>query len=305
MPVQLTNRDHELLQVLQQLPLTNDQLFQLSQTFADSFPSERVLRRRMQRLAEEGMVRRFFFAFPSNGRNPAYWRLTRTACRVINEIPTGAPLPKRSVFSAIGVSLHFHTHRLNEVLVSILVAAAKGGIEIEHFEYETQLKLDDQNYIKPDATLHLRSVDGRRYIFFAELDTASERIATKQRLPSSIQKKLEQYERFRRQSSDQFRVLFVTTSSRQRAVNILRFSDAVAGNRAAECIYATYFPALMACKSSLLDPVFANHKLNAVPLVRKARSCRIKPILKQDERVYAHLSRKEFTPWWSPATLTQ
>jgi hypothetical protein len=249
----------------------------------------------MQRLAEEGMVRRFFFAFPSNGRNPAYWRLSRSAYRVINESLPSDPLPKRSLFSAIGVSLHFHTHRLSEVLVSILIAAAKEGIAIDNFEYETQLEVDSQTHIQPDATLHLCSADGRRYVFFIELDTASERIATKQRLPSSIQKKLEQYERYRRQSAGQFRVLFVTTSSRQRAVNILQFSDAVAGNRAAECIYATYFPALMACSSSLLDPVFANHKLNAVSLVRKARSCRINPFMESGERVFAQLSRKEFT----------
>lgn len=281
MPIQLTHRDQDVLQVLQQLPLTNDQLFRLSKTFDVSYPSERVLRRRMQRLEEEGMVRRFFFAFPSNGRNPAYWRLTRTAYRVINGLSGSDRLPRRSLFSAIGVSLHFHTHRLSEVLVSILIAASKEGMTVEQFDYETELEIDDQTFLKPDAILQLRSADGRRYVFFAELDTASERIATKQRLPSSIQKKLEQYERFRRQSSEPFRVLFVTTSSRQRAVNILRFSDAVAGNRAAECIYATYFPALMACKSSLLDPVFANHKLNAIPLVPKARSCRIKPILEK------------------------
>ena len=268
MPLQLTDRDHEALGALQQLPLTSDQLFRLSQTFQTPFPSERVLRRRMQRLAEEGMVRRFFFAFPSNGRNPAYWRLTRGAFRLINQLSGTSPLPRRSMFGAMGVSLHFHTNRLCEVVVNMLIAAHREVVVVQSLNLESHLAIDSDHWITPDATLELQTSDGRNYTFFVELDTATERIATRQRLPSSIQKKLEQYERYRKTCSEQFRVLFVTTSSQQRATNILRFSDTLTNNRAACCVYATHLPRLVESSNCLLDQVFEDHQLNAVSLVR-------------------------------------
>ena len=195
MAIQLTHRDEQSLLALQKLPLTSQQLFRLSETFTTPFPSERVLRRRMQRLAEEGMVRRFFYAFPTNGRNPTYWRLTRASFRLINGLTGQDPLPRRSLFSPMGVSLHFHTHSVAEVVVRMLIDSHRNGVNVEDLQVETALNLGSGDQIVPDAIMELRCSEGRSYRFFLELDTASERIATLQRLPSSIQKKLEFYER--------------------------------------------------------------------------------------------------------------
>ena len=296
MPIQLTHRDHNTLSALQKLPLTSAQLFRLSETFNQSFPSERVLRRRMLRLKEEGMVRRFFFAFPSDGRNPAYWRLTRRAFRLINQLSGSDPLPRRSMFAAMGVSLHFHTHRLNEVVVALLVAAHRDGFHVDKLELETSLTIDIDNSAIPDATLELLASDGRKYRFFVELDTASERIATQQRLPSSIQKKLEFYERYRKKDVQPFRVLFVTTSSHRRATNILKFSNSLSHNRAAKLVIAAHLPNVLGADDCLVDKVFQNHQLQDTALVRKPRFCRLHPIFDSNERTYEDLNRKEFVP---------
>ena len=104
-------------------------------------------------------------------------------------------------------------------------------------------------------------------MFFFELDTATERIATKQKLPSSIQKKLEFYERYRQKFGNCFRVLFVTTSSKQRAENILAFSQAMTNNIAASMVYAAFVADLRKHDDWLTQPVFQNHHLQRVPLI--------------------------------------
>lgn len=305
MAIQLTHRDEQSLLALQKLPLTSQQLFRLSETYTTPFPSERVLRRRMQRLSEEGMVRRFFYAFPTNGRNPAYWRLTRASFRLMNGLTGQDPLPRRSFFSPMGVSLHFHTHAVAEVIVRFLIDSHRNGVNVEEVQIETALSLESSNQIIPDAILSLRCSEGRSYRFFLELDTASERIATLQRLPSSIQKKLEFYERYRRNNHDSFRVLFVTTSSKQRALNILRFGASLTNNYSAQSVYASFMPELLNASDSVTERAFLNHRLEPISLVRKPRFCKLGQIVTGRDRIIAQLSQKEFTPWWTSATVTQ
>ena len=302
MSIQLTYRDQQALLALQKLPLTSQQLFRLSQTFSHSFPSERVLRRRMRRLEEEEIVRRYYYAFPSAGRNPAYWRLTRQSYRLINGLTGEDPLPRKSFFAPMGVSLHFHTHCVSEVLVEMLIQAHQHGIEIVELSVESSLELNNGDYITPDATIELQLQNGRRNRFLLEIDTASERVATKQRLPSSIQKKLEYYERYRLTNPDPFRVLFVTTSSKQRASNILRFGAGLTNNRAAHRVYAAFMPELVNSKDCLTDQVFANHQLQPISLINLS-SVGQDAIMPNCDRIMAHLSQKEFTPVWSTATI--
>ena len=301
MPIQLTHRDEQTLLALQKLPLTSQQLFELSETFSNSFPSERVLRRRMQRLGEEGMVRRFYYAFPTNGRSPAYWRLTRASFRLLNGMTGQDPLPRRSFFSPMGVSLHFHTHSVAQVVVRLLVDAHRNGIEVEDLEIENGLEIGDGEKIVPDVTLTLRCSEGKQYLFFLELDTGSERVRTLQKLPSSIQKKLEFYERYRRMNRKAFRVLFVTTSSKQRALNILRFGAGLTNNYSAQSIYASFLPDLLSSNDSVTDHAFINHRLEVTHLIRKPRFCQLAPIVKGRDRIIAQLSQREFTPLWKTA----
>ncbi|MEL7499741.1 MAG: replication-relaxation family protein [Planctomycetota bacterium] len=292
MPLQLTHRDEQTLLALLKLPLTSRQLFRLSETFTESFPSERVTRRRLQRLTEEGMLRRFYFAFPSNGRNPAYWRLTRKSHRLLGEILGERLSPKRSLLSAIGVSLHFHSHRVSEVVVKLLTDAHREGIDLVDLQIETAIGSADSEILVPDATLTFRS-ENRSFTFFLELDTASERVSTMQRLPSSIQKKLEFYERYRRSGKTTFRVLFVTTSSKRRALNILRFGAGLTDNFSALTIYAAFCPDLLKVGNAVTTKRFLNHRLEPIALTRKPRFCKIPPRLPMSGRIMAQLSAKE------------
>lgn len=302
MSFQLTHRDEQTLFALQKLPLTSQQLLRLSQTFSHAFPSERVLRRRMKRLEEEGILRKFYYAFPSAGRNPAYWRLTRRSYRLINKLTGEDKLPRRSFFAPMGVSLHFHTHRVAEAVVKILVDAYENEIRVDEFSVETNLSWHGGEWITPDASLTLLTPEGRRYRFHLELDSGSERVETKQRLPSSITKKLRLYEQYRLTHPTPFRVLFVTTSSKQRALNILNFGAGLTNNISAQSIYAVYLPDLLASENCLHERIFSNHLLNRVSLIAPAKE-QLEPKSPIGKGIVAHLCQKEFKPVEVPATI--
>jgi hypothetical protein len=205
----------------------------------------------------------------------------------------------------MGVRLHFHNHAVAQVVVGLLVDAHRNGIEIEDLQIETSLAVMDGEQIVPDATLVLRTSEGKHFRFYLELDTGSARVSTLQKLPTSIQKKLEFYERYRRSNNDSFRVLFVTTSSKQRALNILRFGAGLINNYSSQSIYASFFPELLAAKDSVTERAFLNHRLEPIQLVRKPRFCQLGPVVAGRDRIIAQLSQKEFTPLWTPATVSQ
>ena len=264
MNIQITNRDLDVFRSLEKLPFTTDQLLRFSQTFKQQFACQRILERRLKRLTEDGLLRRCYFAFPKQGRNPSYWRLTRKSHSLIHPTESKA---KRSQFLPIGVSLHFHSHNLNEFLLRLLLAASEGGLYTTRIDVEKSLEFDDQFSITPDAMIEL-AAKRRSFKFFVELDTATERVETDQRIPSSIQKKLETYERYRLTAGNSFRVLFVTTSSQQRAKNILQFANGVRSNPAGELVYATHLPSVLQCSNCLTEPVFQNHQGQPVSIVR-------------------------------------
>jgi hypothetical protein len=204
----------------------------------------------------------------------------------------------------MGVSLHFHTHRVSEAVVQLLVQAHLNNTEVLELSVEKSLALHAGEWITPDASLTLQTEEGRQRRFHLEVDTSSERVATKQRLPSSIQKKLEFYERYRLTNPDPFRVLFVCTSSKQRALNILHFGKGLTNNRSAQSIYAAYLPELLASENCLHEKVFFNHLLEPVSLTAK-RTKMADPASPKSSGIVTRLSQKEFTPVKVPATIVK
>ena len=91
-----------------------------------------------------------------------------------------------------------------------------------------------------------------------------------------------------------FRVLFVTTSSKRRALNILRFGAGMSENYSAQSIYAVHMPDLMNVVNSVTAPLFLNHRLEPVRLVREPRFCRLAPLELKRDRIMAELSQKNF-----------
>ncbi len=265
MNIQITLRDLEIFRLLKKLPLTTDQMFRLSASFHQPFNCQRILQRRLKRLADNGLLKRYYFAFARQGRSPAYWRLTRSAFRLISST---SKEPKRTMFSPIGVSLHFHSYHLNEFLICVLLAAFEKEVLVEEFNIECSLDVDAASSITPDATICFQTPNARSYRFFVELDTASERMATNQRIPSSIQKKLEAYERYHQKVGNSFRVLFLTTSSESRANNILAFANGFRENPASELVYAAYLPNILSNSNCLFDKLFRNHRGSLVGLLR-------------------------------------
>lgn len=301
----LTNRDLELFSYLLHLPLTANQAYRLSQTFTEPFQSERVVFRRLSKLASAGYLRRYYFAFPASGRNPAYWRLTSLAINHLNVTKDGTAI-KKSRRTSIGVSLHFHSHHVSEVAIQLLLSAKQNGIRVDSFEVEKAIQFNESGeVIVPDISLLLTCPEGKVYCYFVELDTGSERVNTLQRLPSSIKKKLDFYERYRQSQNQTFRVLFVTTSSQQRATNILNFSHSLAQNKAAQLVCAADFESVIASQDILMEPVFQNQRLQTVALMKPARFCRLPSYAFYDGGVFGQLNRKEETTRWTPVTITQ
>ncbi|MEM9941567.1 MAG: replication-relaxation family protein [Planctomycetota bacterium] len=290
----ITHRDMEVFDILKLLPLTTTQIFRISQAFSFPFPSERVVYRRMQKLASGGLARRFYFAFPSSGRNPLYWRLTNKSFQLTSEANQLTQKHRRSVAS-IGVSLHFHSHQLSEFLICLLLSAKKSAVDLQELKVESPISLgNDGESIIPDASFAFAAPDGGEFRFFVELDTGTERVATLQRVPSSIQKKLEFYERLRQQSTEPFRVLFVTTSSERRATNILRFSDRMSTNPTSRLIYAAHLPRLLQQNNCVTGQAFLDHKQRPVRLIRKPTYCKLQTSSSVEERAFAYLNHRSY-----------
>jgi hypothetical protein len=95
---------------------------------------------------------------------------------------------------------------------------------------------------------------------------------------------------------ESFRVLFVCTSSKQRALNILNFGAGLTNNHSAQSIYAAHLPDVLDSEDCLTDGVFHNHRLEPTRLVATRKPKRASSPLSRKERIIAELNEKEFVP---------
>ena len=93
-------------------------------------------------------------------------------------------------------------------------------------------------------------------------------------------------------------MLFVTTSSKRRALNILRFGAGLTNNFSAQMIYAAHLPEVLSSEDSITKMAFYNHCLEPIQLVRKPRYCQLGNPDVEKSGVIAQLSQKEFIPTW-------
>ena len=158
MNLKVTDRDREVFAALEKLPLTTEQLLRFSETFNEPFYNQRIVERRLDRLATSGFLRCCYYAFPRKGRNPSYWRLRPKAYRLVQ---TKSSPPKRSKFQPIGVSDHFHAYHVNEVVSQAMLSTHAAGIEVSEFSVEQKLAINDEQSVVPDATLGVLANQGR------------------------------------------------------------------------------------------------------------------------------------------------
>ena len=260
----LTPRDIEILTALDRCPLTASQILKISQTFALPFTHERRVRERLFQLCESGRVRRWQYATASHGA-PNYYTLSRLGFRLL--YGDQATPPSKRAFEPVGLSKQHHTQCLADFIVHTAVAASRGGIDFTGFYRENTLKLQvGDDCLFPDNAFQLVDDRGTDLGFFTEMDAGTERIRSPKDV-ESWERKIRLYDRLQDQHVKRFRVLIVSTRSRERAAHILDLAGKLVRNPHRSLIYGISLPEYLAASEPLRSPCFRDHRGLPVAMV--------------------------------------
>jgi hypothetical protein len=279
---QITLRDLALLSAIDQHPFTTDQLYSLSETFAEPFTHVRLLRRRLQQLRESGHMRSWPMATIGKGGSPHYWKLSRDGYRLLQG--DDAALPARRTFEAINPGHHHHTRSLGDFLVQTFVCAHRQGIAVRHFARENSLELKAGGFtVYPDCAFQLHTSDGRTFHFCIELDNGTERVRSKLDT-ESIERKIRGYDAHQRQFAaldpQRYLVLFVTTRSAARLQHILDLAALIMENPQRTVFVGIDLAAYLACGNPFREAVLTDHrglKRTLIPMPRQVLPTTVAP----------------------------
>lgn len=264
MPSLVTDRDLEILAALERFRLTAMQLLKLSRTFQVPFTEERRVRERLQKLAAGGLVRRFRYLVAGPGA-PAYFTLSPSGWAVLHGVKADAA--SKRAFAEIGVGRQFHSFALAEFLVHFFVAAHAAGHEVLDFEREHACQLQvGSEALFPDSGFRLRLSSGAVFRYFVELDNSTERVRSLA-VPDTWQRKLRLYDRFAATTDERFRLLIVTTKSKERLKHLLRFAGEQGKNKSRNLACGTLLPAFLTESSPLSAACFLDQREASIALV--------------------------------------
>jgi len=252
----LTQRDLAILGSLSKTPLDARQVLEISSTFSRPFTHERLVRRRLQRLAEAGFASRFHYAtFGSGAVN--YYKLAPLGFRMLHGTKT--TMPRRRYFKEVSLGLQEHTRSLADFVVRTYVAAHRAGIAVPSFwrENELQLSLGAQK-MQPDCAFQLVTATGETYNYLVEIDCCTEPIrSTKQR--ESLERKIRFFDRYQAGTDKRFRVLVLFTKPSSRLHHFLQTVADIVGNPQRLLFYGAQLREYLDAKDSLRQPVFFDH----------------------------------------------
>ncbi len=259
--IRIGPRDMELLQALDVLVVTPAQLQKFSATFAEPFPDETTIRRRLRRLKSAGLVRSFPYAFSASGQSPSYWKLTQNGFRFL--YGDDVELPKRRVFEALSPGRHHHTQCLSDLVIHLLLLTQRDGMRFQRLTREGSVKIETPTFtLYPDFGFQLVSEPGKQFNFLVELDCGTERVRSKQAV-ESLERKIRGYDadqsQFEAFSSERYVVLFVTTRTAARVEHINEAIETVTSNRQRRMFLTSDLTSVLKV-DSLTEPVF--HDLN-------------------------------------------
>jgi len=261
----LTPRDLEVLSALDLTPLTAQQLLKLSQTFSQPFTTDRRVRERVQKLTDVGWIKRHRYATTDRGALN-YYTLSPVGYRIL--YGDDAKPPTKRYFAPIGVARQRHTRSLADFIVHTAVAAYHAGVSFTDFYRENTVRLSvrDENFY-PDCAFQLVTHDDRVYRFFIELDNRTERVHSTKDV-ESWQRKIRLYNRYRDQSGERFfRVLVITTGTRQRLSNILGAVSQLSQNSDRSLFYGITLDEYLAEPTPVTAPCFRDHRGRSVSLL--------------------------------------
>ena len=255
-----TSRDIDLLTSLVMAPLTTAQLLKLSQTFASGpFRSPRTLLDRLQRLAAGGFVRRFPLAIaPAHGGGVShYFKVTPSGLRLI--YGEDARPPSKQFFAPVAVARHHHTHCLSDFLVTTAAAAHNRGLRMHDVHPENTLVLDiNGERLLPDARFDLLGSAGH-FRFLIEQDCSTETIRSAKH-DDTIHRKLRLHDAHQDQTPERHRVVFVSSRSRERLVNILAAAVTVMRNLERTLFLGVYLPDYVNAADPVGEELFLDHR---------------------------------------------
>lgn len=260
----LTERDLDVLAVLDRTPLTAQQLLKLSRTFRYPFTAERRVRERLTALCAAGRVRRWLYATAGPGA-PAYYTLTRLGHQLL--YGRSAVSLRRRDLLPVAIAHQHHAFSLAEFIVHTLVASHGAGVTVSGFvRGGGQHFLVGDDVIVPDTSFQLTRADGTRFSYFVEIDCATERIRS-DTSAVSWERKINLYERLQDARDGRFRVLAVATRGFGRIPHILELAHRLARNPKRALIYAVTLADYLAATSPLFTPIFRDHGQRPVALL--------------------------------------
>lgn len=248
-----------MLAALDYGPLTGRQLEKLSDAWAEPFPSGRMARERLQRMAEAKLVKPYNYAVVRSIKPENYYVLTRRGYQLVHG-PDSEP-PTKEYCSPIALVRQFHQQALSDFIVHTAIGAHRSGIQLTGFRRENTIRLDaGGRSVYPDSSFLLTNKD-EHFRFYAELDTGSERIRS-DKDTDSIERKLRTYDAFQTlQSGARFRVLFVCVqSSRDRMLHILETAARVISDPNRTLFYGITLTDYLTTLYPVTSPRFLDHR---------------------------------------------
>jgi hypothetical protein len=260
-----TARDHEILTALDRCPLTAGQFLKLSRTFSRPFGAERVLRRRMTKLEHSGLVRRATYTALAGRGTPNYYLLTPFGHRMLHG--PDSPQPTKRFGQPLGPASHRHAWSLAELIVHLWIAASRLGAEVGGFCRENSVALSDGDHtIYPDCAFQLLRTGSEPFSYFVELDNSTERLASGKDV-DSWERKIRVYDAVRKRTATRFRVLVITTKSADRLAHILALARRFTTNPQRTLLCGAPLDMFLQTEDALTQPLFCDHRGQAVPLL--------------------------------------
>jgi hypothetical protein len=262
----LSNRDRELLKLLEMTPATAAQIRKASVTFGDEpFRDERRARERLQTLTGSGIVQSWQ-AGVAGGGLMNYYRLTNEGFRILHADQTSAP--PRSLISEIAPSRFRHAMATAEIVVHTLVAARRANVRVSKFHGDGKLTLAVGEYRQqPDLHFQFDS-GGKVFNVLFEIDMATEPLDSARE--QSIRSKLLGYELYqdwtlrnwnfggRKGDRPAFRVLILTKGT-ERMRHLLWLARACARNPDRRLCYASTQELFLSEPFAVLSPIVNDH----------------------------------------------
>lgn len=270
----LSDRDLEILQALERCPLTAGQLLKLSRTFKRPFTSERRVRERMQTLTQNNWAWRWLYA-TAGGGSVNYYTLSRLGYRLLygkEEIT----VPRRA-FGPVSLAYQHHTRSLADFIVQTAVAAHRAGYSFTGFCRENTINIEiGTDRLFPDCAFKLVSPEGEERSFLVELDNRTERVRSAKEV-QSWERKLRLYDAYQDQCPFRFRVLIVTTRSRERLQHILEAARQIQRNPERALFYGVNLETYLTIPDAVTIPCFRDHRGEPVSLVPGPLEAATKP----------------------------